>query len=312
MANYSELGQEDLQKLLDQYGIFDCNQFKLLTGGSENTNYLVYAGEGKYVLSICEQKSAKETEELALLLEHLAKHGFETSRVIRTTKKQAISFWKDKPLMLKVFLEGEIIEDLSPDLLKSIGERLGKLHQIPAPDYLPKSLNYGIEQFGELASYALGSSFDKWLRGISTYMAPFLALNLPKSLIHSDVFFSNVIIDEERQSARIMDFEEAAFYYRVFDIGMTIIGLCSGEDKVEVDKARILIQGYEAEIELSQAERKSLQAFTVYAAAAMAFWRHRNFNFTNPDPAMGDHYMELKNLADYVRDLPEDCFFGSS
>lgn len=308
MAHYTELGREDIQKLLDPYGLSEFKQYKLLTGGSENTNYLVHTGEGKYVLSICEQKSARETEELALLLEHLAKHGFETSRVIRTTKKQAISFWKGKPLMLKVFLEGEIIEDLSLDLLESIGTSLGQLHQIPAPDYLPKSLNYGIEQFGDVGLYALDSSFDKWLKEISTYMAPFLALDLPKSLIHSDVFFSNVIIDSKRQSACIMDFEEATFYYRVFDIGMTIIGLCSGQGKVELDKAKVLIKGYLAEVDLSIVERKSLQAFTVYAAAAMAFWRHRNFNFTNPDPAMKDHYLELKNLADYVRLLPEDSF----
>ena len=63
-------------------------------------------------------------------------------------------------------MEGNIIEDLSSDLMELIGIQMGCLHQIKAPDYLPKSLAYGIENFEQLAIYATDSTFHIWLEKI--------------------------------------------------------------------------------------------------------------------------------------------------
>jgi homoserine kinase type II len=106
----------------------------------------------------------------------------------------------------------------------------------------------------------------------------------------------------------IVDFEEASYYYRVFDIGMTIIGVCSGEEKLILKKAIHLLRGYSKEIQLIPRERDSLKAFIVYAAAAMSFWRHRNFNQTNPTSERADHYLALKNLADHVMGISDERF----
>ena len=105
-----------------------------------------------------------------------------------------------------------------------------------------------------------------------------------------------------------MDFEEATYYYRVFDLGMTIIGVCTKGEIIDLLKVNSLLKGYTKEINLTITEWDSIKAFTVYAAAAMSFWRHKNFNYTNPDPKLKDHYLALKNLADYTRALPDDCF----
>ena len=164
---------------------------------------------------------------MANLLEHLAKHDFDTSEVVRTTSNALVSGWNGKPVMLKVFLFGEIMDDLPPLILENIGIKIGKLHLITPPSYLPGVLPYGQEYFHEAGRYAPNSSFTKWLEIIHEYIKPYLKTNLPKTLIHSDIFYSNVIINLKVPDACIMDFEEAANYYRIFDLGMTIVGLCS-------------------------------------------------------------------------------------
>ena len=305
---YTVLDDLAVNQIMAQYGIKEVSSFKILSGGSENTNYLIRSNSEKFVLTICEQKSSESAMELVRLLETLAANKFETSKVIRTNLNEPITYWKEKPVMLKVFLEGEIIEDLPNQTLELIGAEMGKLHQIDAPDYLPKVLGYGQEFFHETSIYAHNSMFDTWLNETHNFIKPFIINDLPKVLIHSDIFYSNIIVSIDREVVNIMDFEEAANYYRIFDVGMTIVGLCSVEDKLSLIKAKHLLKGYQKEIELLEIEKQSLQAFTVYAAAAMTFWRHRNFNQTNPDPDRSDHYLGLKVIADFVKGLPEESF----
>ena len=192
--------------------------------------------------------------------------------------------------------------------MELIGIQLGRLHQIKSPDYLPTALNYGIEHFGQVAIYAENSTFHIWLKKIKTQIIPYLSASLPRALIHSDVFYNNVIIEEDKSKVTIMDFEEATHYYRIFDIGMAIVGLCSENEEINLKKVAALLKGYAQEIELREQEQSALQTFTVYAAAAMSFWRHKNFNYINPSPGMEDHYLELKSIADFVNALPPHSF----
>ena len=156
--------------------------------------------------------------------------------------------------------------------------------------------------------YAANSLFDIWLKEKLEYVLPHLSSNLPKALIHSDVFSDNVIISEDENSVVIMDFEESVNYYRIFDIGMMIIGICGEGKTVNFEKARCILKGYHQEIQLLDIELNALQAFTVYAGAAMTFWRHLYFNFTKPDSKLSNHYLDLKALTDYVEEQPTDCF----
>lgn len=308
MAIYTTLNNTAVQTIAKQYGIGNVQHFKILNGGSENTNYLLTAESGAYVLTVCERKTLKTAQELAQLLAHLANHQFQTSVVVRNEKEESVTIWQDKPIMLKKYLHGKVIQDLPAHLLTKIGQELGKLHQIEAPDYLPKKVSYGLEHFAEVARYAPDSPFQNWLNEVKKAVEKHVQ-NLPKALIHSDIFYSNVIISEDGQQATIMDFEEACYYYRVFDIGMVIVGLCGENERINLEKARCLLDGYQTENKLHPAELIALKTFTRYAAAATAFWRHRHYHFIEPDEAMHGHYLAMKRTADFVDGLEEDCFF---
>ena len=308
MSQYSVLNLKEISEICNRYGIKTVKSFSILSGGSENTNYLITAQDSQFVLTICEQKTMQSARELGLLLEHLAVHNFETSKLVRTKDHEPISEWNGKPIMLKIFLEGEIIKDLPLPVLETIGMEIGRLHQIEPPSYLPRELGYGMPFFNQVSQYASGTTFERWLLEMKAYVQPFMSENLPKSLIHSDIFYSNIVVSSAESRTYIMDFEEAANYYRIFDIGMTLVGLCCDAENLSVKKAKALLKGYQQEIELQEVEKRSLQAFTVYAAASMTFWRHRNFNHVNLDPEMYDHYLGLKVIADSIREIPSDIF----
>ena len=308
MQQSTNLNKIEIREILAKFDIHNISSFELLSGGSENTNYLVKSKKGKYVLCIFEQKTVKNAKNLAHLLKHLEINNFNTSKIIYTSDSESVIIWKDKPIIIKTFIEGGIRKDLPPNLLKLIGKELAKLHQINTPEYLSNQLNYGKEQFANVKKYSANSEFDIWLKNILEYILPYLKLNLPKSIIHSDVFWDNVIIGGDDNSATIIDFEESVNYYRLFDIGMTIIGICGEEKIINLEKIKYLLDGYQSEVQLLKDEINSLKAFTIYAGASMAFWRHQNFNYVNPNSEMSNHYMKLKVLVDDIVKQADDCF----
>jgi homoserine kinase type II len=305
MALYTVLDEIEIQSILLPYGIKKPSTFKVLSGGSENTNYLLQFENKGYVLTLCEQKSTKEANALASLLEYLKQNNFATSKLIKTIKGDLTSEWKGKPVVLKEFIEGDIVQDLSKNILLYLGRELARLHQIKAPANLPHKVAFGIEHFDEIKVYAAESTFYTWLKQSQGYIESNITDHLPKSLIHSDIFYNNIITDIEKEQAVIMDFEEACYYYRIFDIGMMLIGCCSEGPSLNLSKAGYLLEGYQQETPLLESEKKALKAFAVYAATATAFWRHQNFNHVNIIPARKDDYLVMQNLANSIKKLPE-------
>ncbi len=308
MAEYTSLHINDINDIISHYDLGEVSAFKVLSGGWENTNYQITVKEVHYVLTLCEQKTLTETTELSKLLTYLDRHNFYTSKVLPNLENNPVTLFNGKPVLLKTFIDGKIMDPLPDHLLTLIGIQLGKLHKIRAPKYLPTSLGYGKEHFEEVKQYDPDSPFHSWLKEISDYLQPYLKLDPPKTLIHSDLFASNVIISDSKDKAVIMDFEEAAYYYRIFDLGMTFVGLCREADALNLDCAHSFMKGYQKEVQLTSIEKEALQAFTVYAAAAMSFWRHKNFNYTNPIASLKNHYKELQSVANYTKNLPANLF----
>ena len=311
MTFYTRLNTAQIAAILAPYGIANIDSYQLLSGGSENSNYQVKTQSGDYVLTVCEQKSQQKSQQLVSLLDYLQANNFASSRAIKTSDGQSISLWENKAVILKEFIEGDILEDFSDSLLTYLGVELAALHSLPAPDYLPKDVSYGMHRFDEVKVYAGESEFYLWLLQTRQYIEKHVTDSLPKSLIHSDIFTNNVIVSKDGQRATIMDFEEASDYYRIFDIGMMLVGCCCTRGQLSLSKAASLLAGYRQHIQLQDSEIKALQAFSAYGAAATAFWRHQNFNYLNPDPQMQDHYLAMRDLADQVMSIPAATFIQS-
>ena len=308
MAQYSILNKVELLEILQPYSISEIKSHEILSGGSENTNYKIDSEFGIIVLTISEQKTIEEAQNLTRLLNYLKRHNFSTSELVHTVQNKSLSIFNNKPVMVKKFIAGKIMSSLPTHLLEQIGADVAKLHKIVPPDYLRDVMWCGKERFNEVEEYALNSSFDIWIKDILLYVDKYITPDLPKAFIHSDIFDSNIIVNHDETKATIMDFEEATYYFRIFDIAMLFIGLCIENKTINFSHASSILKGYTNNIQLTKREIQVLQPFTVYAAAGVAFWRHKNFNYVKPDKHLKDTYLEMKDLSDSIRALTASQF----
>ena len=52
-----------------------------------------------------------------------------------------------KPVLLKDYIEGHVVERLDETMLFQVGRQLALLNQIPPPDYLLTNHPYGLQHF---------------------------------------------------------------------------------------------------------------------------------------------------------------------
>ena len=309
MQLYTALDKNDINLIMDQYLTGPVVEYYPLKGGSSNSNYYVATDDRKYVLTVSDNKNEEELYTLVRLLKHLEEHGFRTTVIIRNKEGKDVSFFQDKPILLKGFLEGDVQENLNLEILNQLGKSLGLLNKIPSLPDLPKQFPYGQHCFHEVTTLEWDHPFIPWLADRHSYIKSHLDPQLPLSLIHGDVFDNNVIVSPDGTPI-IMDFEEACYYYRVFEIGMAIIGLCCYNGQVVLSKVHALLKGYQQVNQLSPLELESVKAFTVYAATATAFWRFRQFNIDAPTDHLRDHYKGMQRLADQVFDMDDRALIG--
>jgi homoserine kinase type II len=307
MAVYTELTPSDLREVASIFGLTKITSVQDFADGQENSNYHIQTDGQEYVLTLCENKTIEEVQILIDTLRYLEVHGFSTTRIIPTREGATQAEIHGKPLLLKSYLSGQVIDPLPLETMYPLGQAMARLHQVPAPDFLPDQLAYGRETFGPMQqNFGRPHHFLSWLNTIEKHLQNHLPKNLPRALIHADIFADNVILSPD-QGPVIMDFEEAATYYRVFDLGMAIVGTCYPKGVLNSASREELLCGYKSVTPLTKAEERALNAATIYAAAAMASWRFWQFNVVQPGAGKQEHYRALQKIAD---DLLADTLDG--
>jgi len=307
MALYDRLDRRALEGLARRFGIGDIRTFTVMDGGRENTSYCVETSSARYVLTLWDQKSLQQTTKLATLLVYLTDLGICTSRVVVPPNEPIVILHNGKPVMLKHYVDGDVTANLTANLLVQLGEEMARLHAIPAPSYLPQSFPYGRNHFAEVTDSNLGHPYIDWLSEKISYLHKRIPQHLPMALIHGDVFFDNVIVQDDQLMA-IIDFEEACHYYRGFDLGMVIVGACRDRQGISFEQAGRLIRGYQKKTTLESIERETLKAFAVYAAVATSFWRFRQYHLRRPEPGFHEEHVEMQILADTISKYPDSRF----
>ena len=307
MALYARLDRAAVECLVRRFGIDGVDAVSVLDGGNENTSYCVETSSGKYVLTLWDQKSLEQATNLASLLVYLTDRGIRTSEVVVPPKEPIVILHDEKPAMLKRYVDGDVTADLPGNLLGQLGEEMARLHEISAPSYLPDSFPYGRSYFHEVMNSNLDHAFVDWLTEKYCYLQKYIPQHLPTVLVHGDIFFDNLVVQGDQLMA-IIDFEEACHYYRNFDLGMVIVGACRDRQGISFEKAERFMRGYRKDTTLEPIERESLQAFTVYAAVATAFWRFRHYHMRRPEPQLYDKHIEMQDLANTISEYPDSRF----
>lgn len=310
MPNYTQISTLELQLILKEYGINHFSNFEVIEQGNSNSSYHITTHKGEYILTILEEKDINQAYDFARFLKWLKTYNFFTSDICLTNSSQIISIYKHKPIILKKWVSGEIIQDLSENMLLQAGLTLAKLHQIPVPDFLPKEQGYGVQTFSSMTNKGVDVKYEEWLNEQTKRIEKITSKNFPKGLIHGDLFYDNIIYKDNNLKA-IIDFEEACLDHFVLDIGMGIIGLCRENDHINLSKAKFFIKGYQEMRKLEISEKEYLKIFAEYAATATSKWRYKKFNFDSPTKNINNRHWEMANLANHIKLIPNDNFLSS-
>ncbi|MDT8377713.1 MAG: homoserine kinase [Desulfotignum sp.] len=307
MAEYTRLTPDTIASLLSFYDLGILTDMTPLDGGLANSSMKITTLSGTYTLTVCDEKNAREIDCLTRVVAYLVKKGIPTPKVIPARSGRAFIMHDDRPVYIKEFLPGHVREDLSFSKLFQVGKILADLHRLDPPPDVPQQFPYGMSTFSQIFEMRLNHPYVDWLRQKIGFLQSALDPAMEKGLIHGDLFWDNLVFNDDILVA-VLDFEEACHYYKLYDIGMCAIGCCIREQRLSMARIASLITGYQQGCPLTHTEKKQLKIFIEYAGVAASFWRFRQYHVRRPDPTRQDSHLELSCLADQVHDMDDREF----
>lgn len=290
MAIYTTLSKKDIIKLADEYALGDLVAFTGIRNGSVNTHYLIETKRGKYFVKIDEVKSELEVKQELDLLLHLRKQNFPCLQPLKTKSGRFYLEFQGKCLTVTRNLDGvELpVEAINATHLSALGHTLANLHLIG------RSYKKGIDnRFGFnriVAIYRevrrqLPSHLKNIVRVLDdefSYLENYLDNNLPKGIIHGDLFADNVKFKGNRLTG-VMDFEAACRGKLIYDLATAVNALCFIEERYRIDRFEALISGYESLRPLSLPEWDSFPNELRFSALRFTVTRIKDFYLRRAD-----------------------------
>ena len=304
MAVYTHLGAEDLARLLAHYDVGDLVSVKGIAEGVSNSNWLVETTKGRFILTMYERRI--DTRQLPFflgLLDHLAAGGCAVPATIHDRDGSAFREVDGKAVALIEFLPGVSPTRPTSAQAHSVGASLARVH-LAAMHFTPRRENdlapaamattlhrCDIEALGQIDS-RLPTTLSRAQDLVARWPA-----ELPRSIIHSDLFPDNVLMVGNSVSGMI-DFYFAAHDMMAYDLAVTHAAWCfdgSGEHFVDA-LGKALIEGYESVRPLNAEEREALPILAQGACLRFVASRAEDWLDTPPDAQV-----RRKDPMDFVR-----------
>jgi len=306
MAKLTILDQKDIAAIGDKYQL-QIDRWAPIDGGDANSSFLLNSPDDEYVLTVYEKKSKPAVEQVALMLNHLAEHEYFTNQIIITEDGRSVVDYRGKSVILKTWVPGDTLRDVKQEDYRAIGKAIAELHQIPAPDFLPKVHSFGLRYMPEALGHGVDGEYEAWLADKINYLQTHFPAHLPRALIHSDLFDDNIIYHQGQFQA-IIDFGDACYYYKAYDLGSVLFGACMENGKLDFVQAKEVITGYQEICELEAGERAAIQYSSVYAGAAISAWHYVNHNVRGLDDAKKNKYKLAAQRTEHLFRIPQTKF----
>jgi homoserine kinase type II len=322
MAVYTKLNQSTVEDILSNYNLGKLDAFKGIEEGIENTNYFLSINKKKFILTIYEKRvKSKDLPFFSDLMTNLNKAKFKCPVPIINSQNKSITEFQGKNLMIVSFLEGKAKQNLSPDNCKSIGVEVAKMHQLTKNFKLKRQNDLSITSWRSLFE-SVKSKCSKIHKDLPKLIEENLIdveknwpKDLPKGIIHADLFHDNIFFLKENFSG-IIDFYFSCEDFFAFEIAICFNALCFDGMKenlsFNVTKAKNFIDGYSSIRKLSEAETKSIKVLS--QGAALRFLLTRVFDALN---TVEGAIVKVKDPIEYLKRLEfhknsksyEDYFF---
>lgn len=280
MAVYSPISFEDLSLFLEQYNIGILEKYEGILEGIENTNYKLTTSQNNFILTIFEKRVKKSDLPFFINLKnHLAQKNFKCPQPIINKKGKNINTLNGKPCVIISFLQGKKINDVTPNHCHQVGEILSSFHQA-STDFKNQRINKmhhaQWQSLFKKCQYIKDNPYMKLLTQIENeldFLEQHWPSNLPKGIIHGDVFRDNVFFNNNQFSG-LIDFYFSCHDFYAYDIAITINAWCFDfKGEFDFSKFESLITGYEINRSLNSEEKKSMSILLRGAAIRILMTR---------------------------------------
>jgi len=130
MAVYTDVGDADLEAFIAGYDLGALLSFKGIAEGVENSNFLLRAERGNFILTLYERRVAEAALPFFLgLMEHLARRGIQCPLPVRARDGGALKRLAGRPAAIITFLEGIGVRRPQTLHCAALGQALAEMHQ---------------------------------------------------------------------------------------------------------------------------------------------------------------------------------------
>jgi homoserine kinase type II len=305
MAVYTKLEHQEVRKFLEQYNINNFKDYKGITEGVENTNYLIKTSEQDYILTIYEKRvDENDLPFFIKLLSYLSENKFPCPKPIANKNNEKINRIKNKNAALVTFLNGQSKNKITSEECFEIGKITAQLHEITKKFDINRKNNLSIENWESIFEKTIKQKIDldesiiKKTKNYLNFLKDKWPKNLPQGIIHADLFPDNIFFTNNKVSG-IIDFYFACNDFFAYEIAICINSLCFDNNSTfNMTKAKNLIDGYTSIRTLSEDEKKYLPILSM--GAAMRFFLTRLYDFYHTDNKAD---VKIKDPFEYLKKI---------
>ena len=322
MAVYTKFNRNKIEEILSNYNLGKLNQFKGIEEGIENSNYFLSVEKEKFILTVYEKRvRSEDLPFFSNLMSSLNKSNFKCPAPIINKQNKTITDFEGKKLMIVSFLEGKAKQNLSPLNCKSVGIEVAKMHKITSNFKFKRDNDLSVKSWRTLFNSVkdkcskIHKDLPKLIEENLDDVEKNWPANLPRGIIHADLFHDNIFFIKDKFSG-IIDFYFSCEDFLAFEIAICFNALCFDGLKenlsFNVTKAKNFIDGYTSIRKLSDEEKNNIKVLS--QGAALRFLLTRVFDAINK---VEGAIVKIKDPVEYLKRLEfhknsknyEDYFF---
>ncbi|MEX0583552.1 MAG: homoserine kinase [Sneathiella sp.] len=287
MAVYTEISDDELDVLLDQYDLGQALSCKGIAEGVENSNFLLHTEAGYYILTLYEKRvNAEDLPFFLGLMEHLATGGFISPRPISAKDGRNLKEVVGRPSAIIEFLDGRSVRRITPQHCALLGQTLAQLHTIGSDFKLQRENTLSLSAWRPLydacrksGDGSMGADFFPEIESEISYLEDHWPTDIPSGVIHADLFPDNIFFLNDKVSG-VIDYYFACNDFFAYDLAICLNAWCFENDgSFNITKARKLLNGYREVRDFSRQELNFLPLLC--RGAALRFLLTRLFDWLN-------------------------------
>ena len=307
MAVYTKINKKDISYINKKFNDNKFLSFKGIKQGIENTNYVLKSKNKKFILTIFEKRvSKKEIPFFMNLMDRLNASKINCPKPLKNKDGKYLIRLKNKTACIVSFLQGKDKKILNLKNCYDVGKTIAQIHLSTNKIKIFRKNSMGIKNLNPLLKSIKFkskrfSNINEFLKINFNDIKKKWPKKLPSGIIHGDLFIDNIFFNKNKLSG-IIDFYFAANDYFMYEIAICVNALCfdkiNTKFKINKNKIRNLIKGYENIKKISLKEKKSLNILC--RGAAMRYFLTRLYDYKNtPKTAL----IKVKDPREYYQKI---------